>query len=199
MAMSGAGVVPAPKHAAPAMRGEIGNPHSPKGRTIVAPDPPAGWLAAAAAGNAPAGSRKSKAHGPGVVSCAIHGLLTGGRAGAKLTRIRDEADFDQRVLQADRPVLVVFYKGGCPTCLLLHPGLKQLADEYRDRVVFAAFELMKPYFVVTSREVKKRYHVAFYPTVILFVNGQEKDRWVLGYHLAAYRKALDEVAGPPPP
>ncbi|MBE3098074.1 MAG: hypothetical protein IMZ44_13230 [Planctomycetes bacterium] len=152
-------------------------------------------LPAAGAGNAPAGSRKSKA---GVISCAFHGLLTGGRAGAKLMRIKDEADFDRRVLQADRPVLVVFYKGGCPTCLLLHPALGQLAGEYQGRVIFARFEIMKPYFVVTSREVKKRYHVAFYPTVILFVNGQEKDRWVLGYNLAAYRKALDEVAGPPP-
>jgi thioredoxin 1 len=152
----------------------------------------------AAGGKTPAGAGNSEAHGHGVISCAMHGLLTGGRAGASLTHIKDEADFEQRVLRADRPVLMVFYKGGCPTCLLLHPALRQLAEEYRDRVTFASLELMKPYFVVTSREVKKRYHVAFYPTVILFVNGRERKRWVLNYRLAAYRKVLDEVTAAPP-
>ena len=149
----------------------------------------------AASGSAPA---EVKGHAPGVISCAIHGLLTGGRAGAKLTHIKDEADFEQRILRADKPALVVFYKGGCPTCLLLHPGLKQLAEEYRDRVIFAAFELMKPYFVVTSREVKTRYHISYYPTVVLFVGGQQRKRWTLRYNLAAYRKTLDKVLAEPP-
>jgi len=146
-----------------------------------------------------AGTAVSGAAGraPGVISCAIHGLLTGGRAGAKLTHIKDEADFEQRILRADRPAVVVFYKGGCPTCLLLHPALKQLAEEYHGRVIFAGFEVMKPYFVVTSREVKQRYRIAYYPTVILFVVGEERKRWTLNYRLASYRKALDKVlAGP---
>lgn len=148
-------------------------------------------------GKAAAGSGPASAHAPGVISCAIHGLLSGGRAGAKLTHIKDEADFEQRILRADRPAVVVFYKGGCPTCLLLHPALKQLAEEYHGRVIFAGFEVMKPYFVVTCREVKRQYHIAYYPTVILFVSGEERKRWTLNYRLASYRKALDKVlAGP---
>jgi thiol-disulfide isomerase/thioredoxin len=150
------------------------------------------------AGNAQAASGQAGGRAPGVISCAIHGLLRGGRAGAKLTTIKDASDFEQRILQADRPAFVVFYKGGCPTCLLLHPSLRQLAEEYHDRVLFAAFELMKPYFVVTAREIKQRYHIAYYPTVILFVGGQERKRWTLNYRLASYRKALDKVLAEPP-
>ena len=149
-------------------------------------------------GNAQAESGQAAARAPGVISCAIHGLLSGGRAGAKLTHIKNEADFEQRILHADRPAVVVFYKGGCPTCLLLHPSLRQLAEEYSGRVLFAGFELMKPYFVVTAREVRQRYHIAYYPTVILFVGGRERKRWTLNYRLASYRKALDKVLAAPP-
>jgi thioredoxin 1 len=152
----------------------------------------------ATANKAQAESGQAAGRAPGVISCTIHGLLSGGRAGAKLTHIKDEADFEQRILRADRPAVVVFYKGGCPTCLLLHPSLRQLAEEYTGRVLFAGFELMKPYFVVTAREVRQRYRIAYYPTVILFVGGQERKRWTLNYRLASYRKALDKVLAEPP-
>jgi len=150
------------------------------------------------AGDVQAESGQAGGRAPGVISCAIHGLMSGGRAGAQLTTIKEASDFEQRILRADRPAFVVFYKGGCPTCLLLHPSLRQLAEEYHDRVLFAAFELMKPYFVVTAKEIKQRYHIAYYPTVILFVGGQERKRWALNYRLASYRKALDKVLGEPP-
>jgi thiol-disulfide isomerase/thioredoxin len=94
--------------------------------------------------------------------------------------------------------MVDFYKGACPTCVVLDPLMNQLAQEYRGRVVFARIELMKPYFAVTSEELKKRYDISLFPTEVLFVHGEEKHRWSLDYSLDKYRKALDEVAGPPP-
>jgi thioredoxin 1 len=120
----------------------------------------------------------------------------GGACGSKLAPIQDLADFQQQVLLAKQPVLVEFFKGGCPTCLALAPVLAQLADEYRGRAVIARFELMKPYFAVTSEELKQRYDISVYPTVILFVGGQEKKRWALNYSIRGYRKALDAaIAG----
>ena len=110
-----------------------------------------------------------------------------------------EGNFEREVLQASEPVLVDFYKGGCPTCLMLNPGLDQLAEEYQGRVLLAKFQLMTAYLVTTSVEIKKKYDIAFFPTVLLFVNGEEKRRWVMHYEMDDYRKALDEVAGPPLP
>jgi thioredoxin 1 len=113
-------------------------------------------------------------------------------------RIRDKADFDRRVVGSERPVLVEFFKGGCLTCLALSPMLRQLAREYRGRVVFARFELMKPWFWVTSWPLRRRYRIALlFPTVLLLVGGEERRRWILNYSLRSYRKALDKVAGPP--
>jgi len=131
----------------------------------------------------------------GTVACTVRRVLGGGKggAGAKIAAIKDEADFEERVLHAARPVVVVFYKGGCPTCLVLYPVLKCLAEEYGDRVLFYNFEIMKPYFVVTAKAVKKQYHIAYFPTVVLFVGGQERKRWVLRYRVASYRRTLDRV------
>ncbi len=95
------------------------------------------------------------------------------------------------MLEADKPVLVDFYKGGCPTCVALEPTFKKLSKEYEDRVVFASFELMKPYFAVTSAPVKEQYDIRFYPTVVLFVDGQEQERWALHYDIKDYRRSLD--------
>ena len=131
----------------------------------------------------------------GTVACTVQRVLGGGKGGAdaKISPIKDEADFEERVIHAARPAMVVFYKGGCPTCLVLHPVLKCLAEEYGDRVLFASFEIMKPYFVVTAKAVKKQYHISYFPTVVLFVGGQERKRWVLKYRAASYRRTLDKV------
>jgi thiol-disulfide isomerase/thioredoxin len=141
---------------------------------------------------------EKKSRPQGTVACTVQRVLRGGGggggdAGAKISTIKDEADFEERVLRAARPVMVVFYKGGCPTCLVLYPVLKCLAEEYGDRVLFASFEIMKPYFVVTAKAVKKRYRIAYFPTVVLFVGGQERKRWVLRYRAASYRRTLDKV------
>jgi thioredoxin-like negative regulator of GroEL len=39
--------------------------------------------------------------------------------------------------------------------------------------------------------------VVLVPTVILFVNGQEKHRWFADYSADSCRKVLDDVLGPP--
>jgi len=123
--------------------------------------------------------------------------VTTGCLGPEYPKIEGEAEFQQVVLEADRPALVDFYKGGCPTCGLAEGTLNQLADEYGDRVVFAGFEVMTAAFQVPSPAIKVRYDIRFFPTVILFVDGQEYKRWILEYGIDNYRKVLDEVlAGP---
>lgn len=140
--------------------------------------------------------------------CAVAAVLAGvalalvgsGCGASKFTRINETAsDFYKQVLQADQPVLVEFYKGGCPTCWLLEPTLDQLADEYRGKMKFVSFEMMKPYVAITCREVQKQHRIAYYPTVILFVNGEEKNRWILDYSIDRYREVLNEVVGSPVP
>jgi thioredoxin 1 len=135
-----------------------------------------------------------------VAACGVLVFLAAGCAGPseEIRVVKDAAEFQTVVLESPEPVMVDFYKGGCPTCGALDPLMNQLAEEYRGRVLFARLELMKPYFVVTSEELKKKYDIGMYPTEVLFVNGQEKQRWALDYTADDYRKVLNEYAGAPP-
>ena len=59
------------------------------------------------------------------------------------------------------------------------------------------FELMKPYFALTSEKLKDEYNITVFPTVLLFQNGQLKQRWDMVYGLGEYRKGLDAVLREP--
>ena len=65
-------------------------------------------------------------------------------------------------------------------------------------MTFAKFELVTSYFALTSQEVQAKYNITAFPTVILFVGGQERYRWVMKYDLDNYRTVLNAiVAGVP--
>jgi thioredoxin 1 len=131
----------------------------------------------------------------GTVTCAILCVVAGGCAGGQAPQLRDAAEFNQVVLQADKPVLVDFYKGGCPTCIPVDGMMDKLAEEYKGRAIVTKFMLMQPYFAVTSPELKGKYGISSFPTVILFVNGQETWRFLRDYDLDDYRKAMNEALG----
>jgi len=133
-----------------------------------------------------------------LAACAALVVVAGGCGGYSLMPIGDRADFQQQVLRSSRPVLVDFYKGGgCPTCEMVYPVLEQLQDEYRGRVFFTKFEAMTPFFQVTSQTLSERYDIKYFPTVVLFVDGLERKRFVLDYNIDDYRKALDGVTRGP--
>lgn len=119
-----------------------------------------------------------------------------GCGGGKLKPIQGVEQFQQEVLEAPQPVLVVFYKGGCATCIALEPTLDKLADEYQGRVVVAKFQMVTAFFFTTCPELRDRYDISFYPTVLLFVAGEEKKRWIIHYDINNYRKQLDHWVAP---
>jgi thioredoxin 1 len=135
----------------------------------------------------------------GLIAVMLAALIAGGCGGSSLKPIHDETEFQAQVIQAKQPVIVDFYKGGCPTCLALDPKLDELAADYGDRVFFARFEIMKPWFAVTSETLKKEHRIAYFPTVVLFVDGHETKRWVMNYNSQEYRNVLEEIVGPPTP
>ena len=137
-----------------------------------------------------------------LAACAALVLVVGGCGPSRLRPIASEWEFNQQVLKADRPVVVYFTKGGCAWCMFLDSCMDQLYEEYSDRVTFTRFELMSFWSKITCEPIWKRYRIARFPTVVLFVNGKEKYRWVTNYSSDAYRPVLDEVgrhqAGRPP-
>jgi len=109
----------------------------------------------------------------------------------------DGAAFDAEVLQAKQPVIVDFYKDGCPTCWLVEGTMEQLRKEYGDRVKFFRFRAMTALFQAPAPRITGHYNINYYPTVILFINGQERTRWSLNYDINSYRAALDKALAKP--
>jgi thioredoxin 1 len=98
--------------------------------------------------------------------------------------------FEEKVLQADRLVLVDFYSTTCLPCQRLAPVLGSLSQDYGDRVKFTKTD------VADAEPLKKRYNITGYPTILLVKHGEIVDRW-MGYRdrqafAAAIDKALED-------
>lgn len=124
-------------------------------------------------------------------------MVGGCSAGQSLTHLETQAEFDKTVMNSDKPVLMDFYKNGCPTCVVQEAVLDDLAKEYQGKVVFTKFKIREAYFVSSAPEIMDRYKLYWVPTVILFVNGKEKQRWTFNHSADEIRPALDEATNKP--
>ena len=132
----------------------------------------------------------------GVLALAALAAGGSGCTSAAALEIHDPGQLQTLVAQKDKPVLVLFYKEGCASCLALMPTINQLAQEYDGRATVGQYMILTFVFGVTSQDVKNRYDVVLVPHVVLMVNGKEKARWIMEYNIDAYRKVLDEATQP---
>jgi thioredoxin 1 len=136
--------------------------------------------------------------GAGYVCFALLAIGAGGCAGGKpLVQVDSSAAFQTEVLDARQPVMMLFFKEGCAACAAIEPKLEQLAAEYEGRALFTKYPLMSFVFISHNPELRDKYDIALYPTVILFFDGQEVKRWVADFDAAHYRQELDKIVGPP--
>jgi thioredoxin 1 len=101
--------------------------------------------------------------------------------------VRTQAQFEQSVVQAPGPVMVDFYATWCGPCRVLAPTIAGLERDYRGRVAFVRVDGDQ------SRDLVQAYHVAGYPTVILFNKGKPVGRWPGVGRAKDYRAAMDSV------
>ncbi len=87
----------------------------------------------------------------------------------------DLAHFDADVLaaSADVPVLVDFWAEWCSPCIFLDPVLKEVVESYSGAVRLAKVEVDAG----DNMKLAGRYQVRGFPTVILFIDGEEVDRF----------------------
>jgi thioredoxin 1 len=69
-------------------------------------------------------------------------------------------------------VLVDFFATWCGPCKKLSPILEQLAGELKGKVVIGKIN------IESDQSTPEQYQVTSFPTMILFKDGQEKDRMV---------------------
>lgn len=87
----------------------------------------------------------------------------------RMIDVTDET-FERDVLKSTLPVLVDFWAVWCGPCKMLEPTVASIAEEYAGRAVVARLN------VDENPETAGRYGIKGIPTLILFKDGEEKDR-----------------------
>ncbi len=83
--------------------------------------------------------------------------------------IRDN-DFEEMVLQSDRPVLVDFWASWCPPCKMMQPVVDKLATKVEDWADVYSVNIDR------SPNLAGQYEVSGVPTFIAFADGKPVDR-----------------------
>ena len=86
--------------------------------------------------------------------------------------ILNETNFDREIKESAFPFLVDFWAQWCGPCQMLIPTLEQIAAEFTGRVKVGKVN------VDENPNLAGNFGVMSIPTLILFVNGQEKERLV---------------------
>lgn len=98
-----------------------------------------------------------------------------------------DANFDTEALKDSKPVLVDFWAEWCMPCRMLAPTIDELADEYAGKVKVGKID------TDSNRDVSMKYGISAIPTIILFKNGQVKQKFVGLTKKADFKAAIDSA------
>lgn len=83
-----------------------------------------------------------------------------------------DTDFENEVINSDKPVLVDFWATWCGPCRMIAPSVKEIAAEHGDNVKVVKIDIDE------NPMTPGRYGVMSIPTLMVFKDGQVVDRWV---------------------
>jgi len=99
----------------------------------------------------------------------------------------NDSDFDQSVLKAEGPVLVDYWAEWCGPCKMIDPILRELADEYGERIKIAKLNIDQ------NQQVTTRYKIRGIPTLMIFENGEHQGTKVGALTKSALKEFIDET------
>lgn len=102
-----------------------------------------------------------------------------------------DSNFEDEVLNADKPVLVDFWATWCGPCRQIAPIVEELADEFEGRAKVGKVD------VDENPQIAQEYGVRSIPTLLFFKDGQVQEQLVGASGKKQLKEKLEELAGQP--
>ena len=100
-----------------------------------------------------------------------------------------DTNFEEQVLQSDKPVLVDFWAEWCMPCRMLTPVIDELADEFDGRAKIGKVD------TDSNRDISVKYGISAIPTILLFKNGEVTQKFVGLTKKDDFKAAIEAAIG----
>ncbi len=98
-----------------------------------------------------------------------------------------DANFEELVLNSDKPVLVDFWAEWCGPCRMVAPVVKELSEEYKGKAVLAKMD------VDSNPGTSVKFGIRNIPTILFFKNGEIVDKQVGAVPKTILASKLDAI------
>ena len=98
-----------------------------------------------------------------------------------------DANFEEQVINSDKPVMVDFWAEWCGPCRMVGPLVDEMHTEYDGKAVIGKVN------VDTDGEISAQFGVRNIPTILFIKNGEVVDKSVGAVPKADLQKKLDAI------
>ena len=101
----------------------------------------------------------------------------------------NESNFEEVVLNSDKPVLVDFWAEWCGPCRMVGPVVEEIAGEYEEKAVVGKID------VDANQNLSIKYGIRSIPALLFFKNGQVVDQQIGAVPKAVLTNKLESHLG----